>query len=195
MLAEWSVECSAEDPVLVVPWKDPDGRCAFVDLRANPYDFDSIPEAEHYPPLMQALRALNAGRSPVFTAKCDVWPVDAEGVADLADELDLDRTEVSSGLASYIDLVARDRSRFTSFHQQEQLLRRLARLAGALKQDFALLDCVLRPAFVDFGTPQQGYAISLYIKAVGVDAPAAMQEWAHALSAIVALVRSKDLLR
>ena len=36
MLAEWSAECSAEDPVLVVPWKDPDGNAAFVDLRTNP---------------------------------------------------------------------------------------------------------------------------------------------------------------
>ena len=71
MLAEWSVECSSEDPVLVVPWKDPDGKSAFVDLRANPYDFDAVPEAEQHPPLMQALRALNAARSSVFTAKCD----------------------------------------------------------------------------------------------------------------------------
>ena len=65
MLAEWSVECSSEDPVLVVPWKDPDGKSAFVDLRANPYDFDAVPEAEQHPPLMQALRALKDRKSVV----------------------------------------------------------------------------------------------------------------------------------
>jgi hypothetical protein len=195
MRGEWSVECAAEDPVLVVPWKDPEGKCAFVDLRSNPYDFDHIPEAEQYPPLMQALRALNATRSPVFTAKCDAWPLDPESLGAVLEDLDTDRAAASAGFASYIDLVARDRQRFTSFHQQEQLLRRLTRLAGAVEQDSALLDCVLRPALVDFGTPQQGFAISLYVKAVGIDAPLAMQEWSHALNAVVALVRSKDLLR
>jgi hypothetical protein len=195
MLAEWDVECAAEDPVLVVPWNDPDGRCAFVDLRANPYAFDHIPEAEQYPPLMQALRALNATRSPVFTAKCDVWQLDAGDRASLLENLDIDRADASTGVASYIDIVARDRSRFTSFHQQEQLLRRLARLAGALDQTSALLECVLRPALVDFGTPQQGYAISLYVKAVGIDVASAMQEWASTLNDVVALIRSKDFLR
>lgn len=195
MLAEWSVECAAEDPVLVVPWKDPDGRCAFVDLRANPYDFDLIPEAEHFPPLMQALRALNATRSPVFTAKSDVWVLDREEVARLVDELGIDPAEASTGYASYIDLVTRDRQLFASFHQQEQLLRRLTRLAGVVKQEPAAIESVLRPALVDFGTVQQGYAISLYVKAIGVDTAAALQEWAEALGAVVKLVRSKDFLR
>ena len=195
MLAEWSVECAAEDPVLVVPWKDPDGRCAFVDLRANPYDFDHIPEAERCPPLMQALRALNATRSPVFTAKCDAWRLDADDLAPLLENLDAASSDASAGFASYIDVVARDRQRFSSFHQQEQLLRRITRLAGVLKHSSALLDCVLRPSLVDFGTPQQGYAITMYVKAVGIDAASAMQEWAHALNAVVSLVRSKDFVR
>jgi hypothetical protein len=195
MLAEWEVECGAEDPVLVIPWKDPDGSCAFVDLRANPYDFDHIPEAEQYPQLMQALRALNATRSPVFTAKCDVWQIDAEDRASLLENLDIDCADVSVGIASYIDIVARERSRFTSFHQQEQLLRRLTRLACALDHTAAVMECVLRPALVDFGAPQQGYAISLYVKAVGIDIASAMQEWGRALSDVVALVRSKDFLR
>ena len=96
MLAEWSVECSAEDPVLVVPWKDPDGTAAFVDLRANPYDFDAIPEAEQYPPLMQALRALNATRSPVFTAKCDAWPLADDELEHLQLNLDIDSATAGS---------------------------------------------------------------------------------------------------
>jgi hypothetical protein len=195
MLSEWSVECTAEDPVLVIPWKDPEGKCAFVDLRANPYDFDHIPEAEQYPPLMQALRALNATRSPVFTAKCDVWTLDSEAVASLADELDIDDANASAGFASYVDLVARDRARFASFHQQEQLLRRLTRLAEKVNQDSAILECVLRPALVDFGTPHQGYAVSIYTKAIGADVAAAMHDWADALNAVVALIRSKEFLR
>jgi hypothetical protein len=195
MLAEWSAECTAEDPLLVVPWKDPGGKSAFVDLRANPYDFDAIPEAEHYPPLMQALRALNAARSPVFTAKCDAWPLVGEQLEHLQMNLDVAAAHAPAGFASYIDLVARARTLFTSFPQHEQMLRRLTRLAAALDCSFAALDCVIRPAIVDLEGARQGFAFSLYIKAVGFDPQAASQEWAAALEAVVGLVRSKDFVR
>jgi hypothetical protein len=56
-----------------------------------------------------------------------------------------------------------------------------------------MLDCILRPAMVDLTGPQEGFAISLYVKAVGHDAQAAEANWAGALDAIVALLRSKDL--
>ena len=199
MLAEWSAECTAEDPVLVVPWKDPGGASAFVDLRTNPYDFDAIPEAEQYPPLMQALRALNATRSPVFTAKCDAWPLADSELEHLQLNLDENPTDspahLSFGFASYVDLVACERSLFTSFPRHEQLLSRLARLAAPLDHPHAALDCVLRPAFLDLETAQQGFAFSLYTKALGPDPQAAFDAWAAALDAIVALVRSKDLIR
>jgi len=195
MLAEWSAECSTEDPVLVVPWKDPDGTAAFVDLRANPYDFDAIPEAEHHPPLMQALRALNATRSPVFTAKCDAWPLESEELEHLQLNLDIPTNEAPAGFASYIDLVASERPLFTSFHQHEQMLRRLTRLAAPLDHPYAALDCIIRPALIDLEGPQQGHAFSLYIKALGVDAHVASDNWAAALEAVVALIRSKDFSR
>jgi hypothetical protein len=199
MHAEWSAECSAEDPVLVVPWKDPDGASAFVDLRANPYDFDAIPETEKYPPLMQALRALNAARSPVFTAKCDAWPLEDSELEHLQLNLDADPTDattrLSFGFASYIDLIASERSLFTSFPRHEQMLHRLARLAAPLDHPHAAIDCVLRPAFLDLETPQQGFAFSLYVKALGADPQAALDDWAAALDAVVALVRGKDLIR
>jgi hypothetical protein len=195
MLAEWSVECSADDPILVVPWKDPDGNAAFVDLRANPYDFDAVPEAEQHPPLMQALRALNAPRSPVFTAKCDAWPLNADELTHLQLNLDADPADALAGFGSYIDLICRDRSLFTSFHQHEQLLRRLARLAAPLDLPAAALDCVLRPAFVDLEGPQEGYALSIYVKAFAPDQQTATEQWSNALDAVVALIRSKDFVR
>jgi hypothetical protein len=195
MLAEWSVECTADDPVLVVPWRDPEGKAAFVDLRANPYDFDAIVEAERHPPLMQALRALNAARSPVFTAKCDAWPLSDEELADLQLNLDAIPAEAPAGFASYIDLVWRERPGFTSFHRHEQMLHRLVRLSAPLDRPYAALDCVLRPALIDFDGPQEGYAISLYVKALGADQHAALDEWASALDAVVALVRSKEFAR
>jgi len=194
MLAEWSVECSAEDPVLVVPWKDPNSPAEFVDLRANPYDLHRIAEAEQHQPLMQALRALNASRSPVFTAKCDAWQLDPEEMESLCLNLDSGEAgDLSAGFASYIDLVWRERSIFTSFHQQEQMIHRLIRHAAALDRPSAALECVLRPALVDLDGPQEGYAVSVYIKALGEEAQSAWDQWAATLGTVVALVRSKEL--
>ena len=102
---------------------------------------------------------------------------------------------LSCGFASYIDLVVRERSLFTSFPQHEQMLSRLARLAAALDHPTAALDCVLRPAFIDLEGPQQGYAFSLYIKALGADARVASDTWAAALESVVSLIRSKEFAR
>jgi hypothetical protein len=196
MLSEWSVECSADDPVLVVPWSDPSdktGNRRFIDLRENPYDLDHLPEAEQFPPLMHALRALNAARSPVFTAKCDAWPLDAEEIDALRVNLAVGADEAPNGFCSYIDILWRERTLFASFHLQEQMLHRLTRHAAPLVHPYAMLDCILRPAMVDLAGPQEGFAVSLYIKAVGHDAQAAEANWASALDAVVALLRSKDL--
>lgn len=168
----------------------------FVDLRENPYDLDQVPEAEQYPALMQALRALNAPRSALFTAKCDAWPLDSAELEELRERLDVrpDAMEAArSGFASYIDLIWRDRTIFASFHQSEQLLHRLERLAAAIDQPTAMLDCVLRPAMVDLTGPQEGFAISLYVKALAHDADEAKQVWAAALDSVVALLRGKDI--
>jgi hypothetical protein len=191
MLSEWSVECSADDPVLVVPWSDPSdktGNRRFIDLRENPYDLDHLAEAEQYPPLMHALRALNGPRSPVFTAKCDAWPLDEEELEALRMNLDVSADEGPDGFCSYIDLLWRDRSVFASFHLQEQMLHRLTRHAATLEHPYAMLDCVLRPAVVDLAGPQEGFAISLYVKAVGHNAQAAEQTWGAALDAVVGII-------
>jgi hypothetical protein len=195
MLSEWSVECSADDPVLVVPWSDPadpSGNRRFIDLRENPYDLDHLPEAEHYPPLMHSLRALNATRSPVFTAKCDAWPLVGEELEALRLNLDVLVDDTVAGFGSYIDILWRERSLFTSFHQQEQLLHRLTRRAATLDHSAAMLDCVLRPALVDLTGPQEGFAVSLYIKALGHDRQSAEENWASALEGIVGVLRGKD---
>ena len=196
MFSDWSVACAAEDPVLVVPWNDPAGEAGgtgFVDLRANPYDLDQIPEADQHPPLMQALRALNATRSPVFTAKCDAWPLGAEELAALHFDLETSDVDSPAGFASYIDVVWRDRTIFTSFHQHEQRLHRLARHAASLDQPSAELDCILRPALIDLEGPQEGFALSVYVKALGADEHDAWERWSTALQAVVALIRSKEL--
>jgi hypothetical protein len=203
MLAEWSAECGPDDPVLVIPWSDPeDPGVHFIDLRENPYDLDHLPEAASHPPLLQALRALNAARSPVFTAKCDAWPIlinpseddDSYAKHELHYlQLNLNHLpeETPSAFASYIDILWRDRTTFVSRHRHEQLLDRLTRRATALGHPYAMLELVLRHSLVDLSGVHEGFAISLYIKALGHDSQSAEDNWSAALTDVTALLRSK----
>lgn len=200
MLADWSAECTADDPVLVVPWSDPEQpERRFVDLRENPYELESLPEAERFPSLRNALRSLNSSRSPVFTAKCDSWPVTCpDELARLHAELGVG-VEIDPGLAaaahtSYIDLLWRDRSLFASRHQHEHLADRLTRRAVSLPLAAVLLECVIRPALLDLTTPQEGFALSLYVHALGSDPEHAEAIWSRALDEVTLLLRSRDLV-
>ena len=200
MLADWSAECSADDPHLVIPWSDPDSHAHFVNLREEPYDIAEIPEAEHYPALGRALRALNATRSPFLTAKCDAWPLTASDPAHHAEtlenlrlQLDLDHEQAYFGFASYIDLIWRERAVFASAHHQQDRLDRIIRRAQKLTHPQAALECVLRPAMLDLSGALEGFAITLYVTALGPDAETASQNWAAALEDVVHLLRSREL--
>ncbi len=58
------------------------------------------------------------------------------------------------------------------------MLHRLVRHAVPLEFPYAMLDCVLRTAMVDLAGPQEGFAVSLYVKALGHDERSAEENWA-----------------
>jgi hypothetical protein len=196
MLAEWTADGSADSPVLVVPWSDPETGLHFVNLRSEPYDLSEIAEAERHPVLGRALRALNASRSPFVTAKCDAWPLTARDSAaemePLRLELSLMEDEVAFAFTSYIDLLWRERAIFASRHQQQERIDRIVRRAAKLPHSHAALQCVLRPAFLDLDSPLEGFATTVYITAVGADADLAYRNWTAALDAIADLLRNRE---
>jgi hypothetical protein len=203
MHAEWTAECSADDPMLVVPWADsPHERGSgqpgmhFVNLREEPYSIAEIPEADRYPDLARALRALNANRSPFLTAKCDAWPIaprdGANELEAMRKELMLFEDEATYAFTSYIDLLWRERAIFASAHQQQDRLDRIARRAAKLPHTESMLQCVLRPAMVDLGAPLEGFATTLYVTSLGSDAEIANRRWASALEDVVDLLRSRE---
>jgi hypothetical protein len=188
--------------MLVVPWVDshaqsgaPDG-VRFLNLRAEPYAIADIPEAERYPDLARALRALNANRSPFLTAKCDAWPLSArDSAAELElmrKELLIEEDEAAFAFTSYIDLLWRERTIFTSAHQQQDRLDRVARRAIKLGHAESMLQCVLRPAMVDLGAQMEGFATTLYVTSLGADAETASRRWSSALEDVVDLLRSRE---
>ncbi|WP_419807184.1 hypothetical protein [Terriglobus sp.] len=192
---EWSTATAADDPVLVVPWQAPDGDVRWVDLREDDFALDEISEADEHPALLAALRALNSGRSPVFTAKCDVWAMEEEELAGTRDDLMLEQDQAEAGMACYLDLLWRDRGIFASRHRTEQVLHRLDRMVEELPGSLAKAEAVVRPAVVELdGSVAEGYCLSLYVKGVGVDEAEAKQRWSAALREVTALFRGSELL-
>jgi hypothetical protein len=188
--------------MLVVPWSDshaqsgtPDGA-RFFNLRVEPYAMAEIPEAERYPDLARALRALNANRSPFLTAKCDAWPLSArDSAAELEvmrKELLIEEDEAAFAFTSYIDLLWRERAIFASAHQQQDRLDRVVRRATKRAHAESILQCVLRPAMVDLGAQMEGFATTLYVTSLGADAETASRRWSSALEDVVDLLRSRE---
>ena len=194
MLSEWSAECGADDPVVVVPWASPDGALRWVDLRDDPDALDNIAEADEFPALLASLRALNGPRSPVFTSKCDAWTMDEDELAHSRMDLLLEDEVAAAGFTSYIDLLPRDRAVLVSRPRVEGLLYRLERALHEQPFTLAKIETVLRPAVVELGgTVAEGFAVTLYVKGVGVDPQEAQQRWGEALRAVTALLRSREL--
>jgi hypothetical protein len=65
-----------------------------------------LPEAADLPALPDALLKLNAAVSPVWTSKCDVWPVVDSAHFD-AGELDAPPESATHAMGCYIDILPR----------------------------------------------------------------------------------------
>ena len=202
MHAEWTAACGTDDPVIVIPWSDPDGSARFIDLRAEPFDVAEIPEAEDYPALRRALRSLNGTRSAFLTSKCDAWTLSpeegGEKLESMRQELDLTDEETAFGFGSYIDVLWRERAVFASPHLATERLDRLVRRASKMPHAETSFEAVLRPAIVDLhgDTSQrsalEGFGATLYLTAVALDPETAIRRWEAALEALVHLLRERE---
>jgi hypothetical protein len=179
MEADWSVELTAEDPMIVVPWaaaNDDDPRkCKFVDLRLGAHLIDEIEEARPVSELRAALLLLNDARSPLWTVKCDAWendtPMDPY-------EMDAAAEDATLSAGSYIDLLARDSALQASFDRQERWVRAVADALRAVPARAARMELVLRPAQVN---GLAGYGVSWFVEGCGATAQRARQAWSEAL--------------
>ncbi len=99
MEADWEVEIGGGAAVIEALW------AGFVDLRINPERIVEIVEAAEFAPLAVLLLALNAPDSPVWTAKCDRWEPEPDG------------------LAAYIDMLPREGVVFSRWKQAEFFCR------------------------------------------------------------------------
>ena len=95
MECDWEIEIAPDAPVIDAVW------AGFVDLRRDASRVRDVSETAQFPALAEALVRLNSTSSPVWTAKCDVWPIDTVD----PDELGAEEDSASSVVGCYIDLL------------------------------------------------------------------------------------------
>lgn len=174
MEADWSAEIGPGLAHIDASWQH------FVDLRESPRSIDEIGEAAKHPALRAALLSLNAEDSPVFTTKCDVWP--------LAEEIDpyefgAGSEEALAGFAAYIDLIERRTDHFISFEFHEQRARELTSRLRLISTPPGRVDLVVRAAAAH---GQNGYGLTFYAAGCGVIATQAYAAWEAVLATAVA---------
>jgi hypothetical protein len=175
MEADWSVEIGPGQPSIDACW------AGFLDLRTSPHTIDALPEPAQHPALRDALQALNAPSSTVFTTKCDTWTLTSDEIDP--DEFDASPQHAQMGFASYIDVLDRNPSHFSSFAHCEQCIRDIAAHLRSIPIGCSRADIVARKALSD---KEDGYAITLYVAACGAGHTAAYAAWQNALAAVVA---------
>ena len=183
MEADWSVELTAADPVIAVPWEAPGESFRFVDLRENPQAIDEIEEARREPALHSALLALNSASSQIWTAKCGTWITGSQD-KDQIDQIDqIDRWEMEAGpgeaefgAGCYIDILLRDQG---SFAVQERWIHVLTGKLRGVELRCARIELVLRAATV---RGIAGFGVTCFVQGCGASAELAGSRWAEALT-------------
>jgi hypothetical protein len=163
MDADFSVELGRDDPVLDFPWSDPAGKLAYFDLKRQPELIAKVAEAQKSPELGGFLRAVNSARSPVESAKCDVWTT-----TELAAEEDI--YNASHKFASYVDLVFSDIELRSAFPTHEAFAKRLTELLRRAPEMRASAEICIRRCFFDHdGEAREGFYFTLYMNGYGSD--------------------------
>jgi hypothetical protein len=174
MEADWAVEVGSDLPSIDIPWE------GFLDFRYEPSALAGIYEAAAHPALGKALLILNSESSAVFTTKCDVWKLTGPEIDP--DEFGARAGESREAMASYIDLLHRDPSRFASFKFHEDRARSLTSHLRSTNQLNARVDLVVRPASIHSSA---GFGVTLYVAGCGRDDRAAYASWEAALHTAV----------
>jgi hypothetical protein len=186
MEADWEIEIGGESPVIEAYWP------GFVDLRLHPERASQLPEAAALPALARALEVLNAETSPLWTSKCDFWPIlDASGF-DL-DELDAPPGCDAYGVGGYLDLFPRQDHKWVQPATAAADCKHLCTLLRAVPLRCCRIDLIVRQAILDSANLTDGsvrLGVTAYFTACGpthAEATAAIQaalaKFARVLSA------------
>ena len=155
MEADWEVEIGGNAPVIDACWE------GFVDLRLAPERASLLPEARELPALADVLIQLNSPRSPIWTAKCDLW---RPGELDL-DEHDAQPGEGDCALACYLDLLPRTEQQWPALEQVVEASRTICGLIQRAPLRCCRADLIVRRAHL--APDRQDLGITAYVSACG----------------------------
>ncbi|MGZ4813902.1 MAG: hypothetical protein ACXVZV_00730 [Terriglobales bacterium] len=179
MQAEFSVELTAEDPTLAVPWSDPEGRWKYYDLRSHPEQVSEIEEVNNFPEMREFLVAVNSSASNLQSAKCDAW---------FSQEMTEEDAPFGATckFGSYVDVAFHQRAVQASFPLHEAFAVRLVELMKRAPELPARMEIIIRRAHFE-GAPQlvrEGYYFTIYVYGYGEDQADARQSCGIALRLI-----------
>lgn len=166
MEADWEVEIGGGAPIIDACW---DG---FVDLRFDPRtrlgaflkQAQDLPESANLPTLAEALVRLNGSRSPVWTSKCDVWPVlDAADID--AGELDAPQEDAIVAWACYIDLLPKSDQQWITPQMAAHWCQAWCKHLRAVPLTHCRADLILRQAII--APDQMDHGVTAYLTACG----------------------------
>jgi hypothetical protein len=175
MEADWEVEIGGGAPVIEAHWP------GFVDLRSDPQRARQLTETADQPALAEALIRLNAPASPVWTSKCDIWPILEPDAFDPL-ELDAAPDHAAHALGSYIDLLPRKSPQCATTERALAACRRTCAVLHAYPLRACRLDLILRRALL--APDQMGLGITAYLTACGASPAEAARTLSAALAAL-----------
>jgi hypothetical protein len=168
MEADWEFEVGGDAPLIEACWP------GFVDLRWTPEStrnlparVRSLPEVIQFPALAAVLDRLNSQHSPVWTSKCDFWPLLGAEEFD-ADELDAPPACSAHAMGCYLDLLPKSDQQWPSPGAVEAACKELCARLHVAPLRCCRVDLIIRRAQIAPGLIDTG--ITAYITACGTAA-------------------------
>jgi hypothetical protein len=169
MEADWEIEIGGEGPIIDACWQ------GFVDLRSKPERVRELSEVRQLPALGNMLLRINGSDSPVWTAKCDVWSVDA------FDRFELDAPDgFLRAVACYVDLLPRSDQQWVYPKMAITSCEKICERLRAVSLRGCRLDLIIRRAVIVPGTLDLG--ITAYLIGCGVTQADAVVQLESALA-------------
>jgi len=186
MEADWEFEAGGEAPEIDAAW------AGFVDLRLHPERASELAEVAEFPAFAATLVKLNAPGSPVWTSKCDAWPVIDRADWD-PDELDAPAGCANHAMACYIDMQPVNSLEWSTQAGVAEACKRFCARLHSIPLRCCRADLVIRQAIVGTGQTalnaqigfngQMDFGITAYLTGCGGDAAAAVTALVAALKA------------
>ncbi|MGD0737329.1 MAG: hypothetical protein ABR976_19530 [Terracidiphilus sp.] len=158
MEADWEFEVGGDAPVIDATW------AGLLDLRAEPERANELAEVAEFPALGRALARLNDAGSPVWTSKCDFWPVLDQAEFN-GDELDAPPGRTTHAMGCYIDLMSNCDGQWISPATVGEACRLFCARLHAVPLRCCRADLVIRRAII--APEQTDFGITAYLTSCG----------------------------